>query len=294
MAVVLGIVALFFVLLVLSPFISAMLFLTLSPVTAIRDLVRVRRLHRDNQMAHHDFFFRNFHYYNLLNAEEQQTFIRRVNLILSKKEFQGESQVQVGEDVKLLFAGTLVKLTFGLHNYELAWHGTIIFFPSLFVFGKNGQSMKGLTFFSDRMVFSLPDFLHGIKDPHDKLDLALHECAHALKANHVRDITHLFENETRVSVFYDTANRFEERFILWYNEALPEYRAMQQNKSGDHFFRQYAAANMDEFWAVSIEHFFEAPIEFRQRHPKLYEHTALLLNQDIAQRFTMRVQEVPY
>ncbi len=287
MAIIWGFVALFFALIVLSPFISAMLFLALNPFNAIKDFIKVNRLHKVNSAVHHDFFTRTFPYYNLLNADEQETFIRRVNLILSKKAFHGQSGVEITDDIKLLFAGTLVKLTFGLFNYELSWHGTIIFFPSLFVFGKNSQSMKGLTFFSDKIVFSLPDFLHGIKDPHDKLDLALHECAHALKANHVRDINHLFDNESRVSVFYDSGSLFEQRFILWYNVALSEYQIMKDNENQEHFFRGYAATNMDEFWAVCIEHFFEAPVEFRDKHPKLYQHTASLLNQDTAVRASL-------
>jgi Mlc titration factor MtfA (ptsG expression regulator) len=277
-------IALFFLLLVLSPFISALLFVTMNPVNAIVDFVRVRRLHRMNSQAHHNFFSERLHYYTLLDEEEKQTFIRRVNLILTRKNFKGESDLEPDEEMKLLFAGTLVKLTFGLFNYELAWHGTIVFFPSLFVFGKS-QSMKGLTFFSDKIVFSLPDFLHGIKDPYDKLDVAIHECAHALKANHVRDIMHLFEAETGIIEYHEYSdNRFESRFIAWHNVALREYRSMKENSGTDHFFRAYAATNMDEFWAVSVEHFFEAPLEFREKLPILYQQTAFLLNQDIASR----------
>jgi hypothetical protein len=51
--------------------------------------------------------------------------------------------------------------------------------------------------------------------------------------------------------------------------------------------RPYAATNLEEFWAVSVECFFEAPIEFKRSIPQLYHKTGAILNQDMAERFEL-------
>ncbi|MCB9336447.1 MAG: zinc-dependent peptidase, partial [Flavobacteriales bacterium] len=42
----------------------------------------------------------------------------------------------------------------------------------------------------------------------------------------------------------------------------------------------YAATNMEEFFAVSVEHFFEAPDEFKVSLPDLYTQLSIMLNLD--------------
>ena len=69
---------------------------------------------------------------------------------------------------------------------------------------------------------------------------------------------------------------FEQHLPLWQQEALPVF----QNINNDNdYLRQYAAANMEEFFAVCMEQFFETPQQFSAEHPKLYRAISLLLNQ---------------
>ncbi|HEX4852152.1 MAG TPA: zinc-dependent peptidase, partial [Puia sp.] len=42
----------------------------------------------------------------------------------------------------------------------------------------------------------------------------------------------------------------------------------------------YAASSFEEFWAVSIETFFERPFPFREQLPEVYFGLCFLLNQD--------------
>lgn len=46
------------------------------------------------------------------------------------------------------------------------------------------------------------------------------------------------------------------------------------------FLDPYAATNYQEFWAVSIETFFERPTAFKRQLPDLYSSLCVLLNQD--------------
>ena len=46
------------------------------------------------------------------------------------------------------------------------------------------------------------------------------------------------------------------------------------------FLRSYALINFEEFWAVSVEAFFELPAELKKLMPKIYDALCELLNQD--------------
>ncbi|MFZ6013111.1 MAG: zinc-dependent peptidase [Bacteroidota bacterium] len=48
----------------------------------------------------------------------------------------------------------------------------------------------------------------------------------------------------------------------------------------DNFFRPYACTNVHEFFAVSVENFFERPAQFKNELPELYDILTQLLKQD--------------
>jgi hypothetical protein len=43
---------------------------------------------------------------------------------------------------------------------------------------------------------------------------------------------------------------------------------------------EYAAVNYHEFWAVSVETFFENPVRLKHELPELYQAMVVLLRQD--------------
>lgn len=53
-----------------------------------------------------------------------------------------------------------------------------------------------------------------------------------------------------------------------------------QDENHSSFLRSYASTNQQEFFAVCVEHFFEASKSFRENLPQLYSHLCILLNQD--------------
>jgi len=48
----------------------------------------------------------------------------------------------------------------------------------------------------------------------------------------------------------------------------------------DNLFDSNALSDPNEFWATSVELFFERPQELSIRHPRLYKSIVLVLNQD--------------
>ena len=49
---------------------------------------------------------------------------------------------------------------------------------------------------------------------------------------------------------------------------------------GNNMLDRYAATNYNEFWAVSVETFFEKPFQMKQEMPVLYRGLCQLLRQD--------------
>ena len=46
------------------------------------------------------------------------------------------------------------------------------------------------------------------------------------------------------------------------------------------YLRNYALTNIHEFWAVSVEAFFENPADLKMNMPQLYDALCRVLNQD--------------
>jgi MtfA peptidase len=91
----------------------------------------------------------------------------------------------------------------------------------------------------------------------DGQHLGLHEMAHALR------LINIIENDEYD--FYDrkTMQQFDA-------EAKKEIEAMTQNPEGASFFRTYASSNLEEFFAVAVELFFERPKSLKRHNATLY------------------------
>jgi Mlc titration factor MtfA (ptsG expression regulator) len=124
--------------------------------------------------------------------------------------------------------------------------------------------VKGLTVSTGYIYFSWHDFLNGYKNDSDKINLALHELAHALYIDRFH-------------------GNYSYEWEVWKMRAegiLEE----EQNNTEKKFFRSYGKSNLNEFWAVTVEVFFEDPINFKKEYPGLYAAIANVLDQDMALR----------
>jgi Mlc titration factor MtfA (ptsG expression regulator) len=71
---------------------------------------------------------------------------------------------------------------------------------------------------------------------------------------------------------------FHDKFKDFSEVARPIYERMQAGEAT--ILDPYAATNYQEFWAVSIETFFEKAHTFKKQLPELYKALCILLNQD--------------
>ena len=119
-------------------------------------------------------------------------------------------------------------------------------------------SVKGI-------FISWKHFQCGFENDRDGVNAALHEMAHALRRqNQLKEFG--FDKEFHV----DFA-----KYTQQYGPGLIE--ALLNRRS---FLRSYAFTDFEEFWAVSVEAFFELPAALKKLLPKIYDALCDLLNQD--------------
>ena len=203
-------------------------------------------------------------YYSNLSGEGKKKFEFRVLEFLRSKSFVGRQDLVVTDEMRVLISASAIQLSFGLDDFKFSNLHTINIFPGIFHSKLYNASFKGLTTRDGVLSLSWENFKSGYANDTDKLNLGLHEMAHAL---------HIDLNDKK-----RYSNHFSNYAPKWKRGVLNDFYRLKAGKVP--FLRTYGSSNLYEFFAVCVEHFFELPEEFKARLPDLYGYTALLLNQD--------------
>ena len=215
-------------------------------------------------LKYHNWLFAYNPYYKSLSEESRLRFLQRTIAFANAKEFRFH-YMNAEEYIPILISGAAVQLTFGLHNYMLNHFPTIHIVRKEYVRQADDETYYGHVSRSD-IYISWNHFLAGYHDYEDSVNVGLHEMAHALQFDAYLG-------------FEDSRDRnFKERLNDFSAEGRPIFRAMREGMS--HVLDDYAMTNFDEFWAVSVETFFENPEAFKERLPVLYQEMCELLNQN--------------
>lgn len=203
-------------------------------------------------------------YYQNLNKKEQTNFEKRVyDFIALKKFYRLEKNSKVSDEMKILIAASAVQITFG---YPIACafevFRKIAISDKEYISTQTKRLHQGETNPRKSLVaFSWRHFMEGVKYPNDSINLGIHEFSHALFINNVRG----YRNQDFKAMMND-----------WHKEA----GKIMQTPAARDFFRSYGFVNKMEFFAVSMEVFFENPKTFQERFPELYAIMCMQLNQN--------------
>ena len=215
--------------------------------------------------SYHDILKKYFPYYRQLNASDKIFFAQRVAYFIYSKKFIPRNVEEVTLEAKVLIAASAIQLTFGLDNIYLNHFNKILVYPNDYYSSITKRFHKGEV--NPRfgiIVLSWQSFVNGFLNPSDAINLGLHEMAHALRLeNLLRSREYKFFNK-------DLIQRFDEH----------AHQLCHVSNWAETFFRPYACANEHEFFAVTIENFFERPREFKSAMPELYAIVCGLLRQD--------------
>jgi MtfA peptidase len=202
-------------------------------------------------------------YYRNLTPQGRARFQERVREYVESTRIVSVDNTPLTGQVRAFIAASAVQLTFGLRKWDIKHFHTIRIYPKEFYSRMNERYLKGGAAKNGVIWFSYKHYLSGYEDQENGINLGLHEMSHALMMN--------MEEGNQESEFNSAFEAFE-----------PVGKAvMAKVKSGEvKFLRKYASTNFYEFFAVSMEEFFERPAEFRRQLPDLYKAIARLLNQD--------------
>lgn len=209
-------------------------------------------------------------YYKKLTPEERKRFEWRVFYFIESTDIEfrhfGATQLINYNAARYLIASIATQMSLFLTEdcYD-AFH-KIIIYPDNYYSRITRQYHKGETNpAAGYIVLSWSNLQTGFADKSDGINLLMHELAHAL----------WLENELFDYEIFDA-------------ETLEEYKAiaykvmLEMTENEQHFLREYALTNKEEFFAVAIENFFERPLRFKAALPELYSILAKLMKQDPA------------
>src|SRR5437867_13098760 len=216
-----------------------------------------------------------------LSASDRAELLGHVQVFLAEKRFEGCGGFAITDEVRVTIATQACLLL--LHRETDYFPGllTILVYPLTYMaeekrqigehvweertvsrLGETGRRMGSL-------VLSWGAVKHGAADPSDGKNVVLHEFAHQLD----------YENQAANGV-PGLATR--EQQSAWSEVMRTEFASLRAaDESGvPTLLDTYGATDPVEFFAVSVEAFFEQPRALSARHPKLYGELQKYFRQD--------------
>jgi MtfA peptidase len=202
-------------------------------------------------------------FYNRLGLEDQRRFLFRTFLFRKSRRFH-YIEVKESPEMPILISAVAIQLTFGLDKYMLNYFNDIYVLKDDYHYGFYSRPFMGHVDQSG-IYLSWDNFIKGISGQTPNCNVGLHEMGHALA--YVTFITETEEDK-----------HFKKEFKNFSKVARPIFTSMQGGNRN--LLGEYAAVNYHEFWAVSVETFFENPVCLQHDLPELYQAMVNLLRQD--------------
>ena len=224
-----------------------------------------RKLSLEQQSILH----KDFPFYNKLSKREQAYFEHRVASFIKDKVFIPREGLKLTEEMRIMISSTAVMLTFGFRDFYIGLIDKIFIYPGEFYSKVNDEYHRGE--FNPKLqalVISWEHFKKGFDDATDNLNLGIHEFAHAIHLNSIK------ERDVSSTIFSDS---YKELI-----ELLSKEENLRNDLVSTPYFRAYAFTNQFEFLAEIIESFIETPQELRGNFPQVYSKIQQMLNFNFA------------
>ena len=204
-----------------------------------------------------------FCYYRDLEPGLKERFIQRLIDFINIKTFI----IKEGEGFKempVLVSAAAIQLTFGLKEYLLPFYKYIRIYPEEYVAPHALKILAG-NVSGCTITVAWNHVLQGYENSCDGINVGLHEMSHALYYH-------------KQIVYKQQALKFN----LSYEKLMAKAAHAYEKEKGGYvdLYSKYAESNLQEFWAESIELFFERPGDLVHQYPELYTSLCKLLKQD--------------
>jgi Mlc titration factor MtfA (ptsG expression regulator) len=206
-------------------------------------------------------------FYTSLNQKQRREFIWRIFYFLNTTEFVIKFPGDA-EKIKMTISYVAAQISYALpiESFDL-YHKVIVYeddyYSQINQTYHKGEVNPGVGI----MVFSWNAIQFGLSENNNGVNLLLHEFAHALRLEHKLMSYNIFDEE-----HFDQLDRM----------LRTEFENLLDNDST--LFRNYAKTNIEEFFAVASETFFERPVTLKAQMPAFYQAFQNLYRQDPAGR----------
>jgi Mlc titration factor MtfA (ptsG expression regulator) len=224
---------------------------------------------------------RNVAFFRRLAATDQAEILRHIQVFLAEKRFEGCDGFEITDEIRLTIAAQACLLLLHRKTDYFPRLLTILVYPSAYMAEEKRQLQEHvweegkMTRLGETgrllgsVVLAWDAVRSGAADAADGKNVVLHEFAHQLD----------FENFAADGAPVLASN---EQQISWRKIMKAEFASLRAaDESGiPTLLNSYGATDPAEFFAVSVEAFFEQPHALRVRHPKLYAELRSYFNQD--------------
>lgn len=224
---------------------------------------------------------KNVSLYKILPTELRDELHGCINIFLHEKEFIGQDNFIINDEVKLTIAANACLLLLKGEKRFFPDFTSIIVYPATYVAKQTSydgatlmhetSKRAGESWVRGPVVLSWTDVLRGSTNAKDGHNVVIHEFAHKLdeQSGAMNGLPLL-----RESSHYDEWNTVLTREF----DALQERAKDKKNKVMD----EYGTISPPEFFAVATESFFEKPRQMKKRLPDLYDQLNNFYNTDPA------------
>jgi Mlc titration factor MtfA (ptsG expression regulator) len=207
-------------------------------------------------------------FYKRLSFRRKRKFEIRMKRFLNSFDYELRGNMRLTPEVQAVLGGAAARISLNLPEECFNFYNTIVLYPEFYHSNVTDKNHKGEVNPGARtIVFSWKGILESFNRGDQGLNLLMHEYAHALYFEHklMRDEYEIFNDEA-------------------FNRVMGQAEIeIDRIRAGtNHFLRHYAATNVEEFFAVATENFFERSLQFKKELPELYGTLVLLLRQDPA------------
>jgi Mlc titration factor MtfA (ptsG expression regulator) len=204
-----------------------------------------------------------FPYYRSLEEKQKARFLRRLKKFIRKKTFIIKDE-EGFKEMPVLVSAAAIQLSFGLKHYLLPFYRYIRIFPEEYIAADSFKILAGNV---QNNVISVAwnHLLQGYENQSDGSNLGLHEMSHAL-----------YIQKMVIDEHY--APEFTSRYQDLVSECHEAYKMELEGRKD--LYSPYADSNLQEFWAESVEIFFEKPDALNDHYPDVFAAISMLLNQD--------------
>ena len=210
-------------------------------------------------------------FYSGLSPEDKVEYESDIAIFLAEHSIGGVDGIEITDEIKALVAASAVRLTFKRPGWEYYNFGEILIYPGGFSPEGNystkkqaGFSAAGMVHSQGGVILSLPHLLNSFAHDNDGFNVGYHEFAHVLDGRRPDGVP----DELSLGSYKPWAQAMQAEF-----EKIHDHRSI---------LRDYAGTNPAEFFACSVEYFFEKPGKMKERAPAVYDQLSIFFDQDPA------------